>query len=65
MATNLALDDKLIILAQKLRKHRSKKEAVTEALRNYVQYLKQFEIINFFGQIDFSSDYDYKKQRNK
>ena len=34
MATNLALDDQLIEQARVLGKHRTKKAAVTEALRN-------------------------------
>jgi len=65
MATNLAIDDKLIILAQRLGAHRTKKATVTEALREYIQHKKQIKILNLFGQIDYDPSYDYKKQRNR
>jgi len=63
MATNLALDDRLIEEAKKLGKHRTKKETVTEALREYIQRRKQMEILNLFGRIEYDEEYDYKKQR--
>ena len=63
MATNLALDDKLIIQAQKAGHHKTKKEAVTAALKEYIAHKKQLEIIGLFGKIDFDKNYDYKKAR--
>lgn len=63
MATNLALDDQLIIQAQKAGDHKSKKEAVTAALKEYIALKKQLKIIELFGTIDFDKDYDYKKLR--
>lgn len=63
MATNLAIDDNLIIEAVRIGHHRTKKEAVTEALKNYIRYMKQLNIINFFGKIQMAPDYDYKKHR--
>lgn len=65
MATNLALDDKLIIQAQKVGHHKTKKEAVTEALKRYIAYKKQMEVIDLFGTIDFDKDYNYKKARQR
>ncbi|OGH57380.1 MAG: antitoxin [Candidatus Lindowbacteria bacterium RIFCSPLOWO2_12_FULL_62_27] len=65
MATNLAIDDKLIVMARKLGAHRTKKAAVTEALREYIQHKKQIKILNLFGQIDYDPSYDYKKQRRR
>ncbi len=65
MSTNLAIDDKLILDAKKIGGHRTKKEAVTEALKEYIQRRKQLEIINLFGEIDYDSDYDYKEGRNR
>ena len=41
MATNLALDDRLIVQAQKLGHFRTKRDAVTEALKEYIAYRKQ------------------------
>jgi len=65
MATNLALDDRLINEALKAGHHRSKKEAVTEALRRYINLLKQQDIFTSFGTINFDKDYDYKDGRHR
>ncbi len=64
MATNLAIDDRIIEEAKKLGRHRTKKAAVTEALQEYVQRRKQSEIFKIFSKIDYDNDYDYKKQRS-
>ena len=63
MATNLAIDDKLIERALKLGHHKSKKEAVTTALNEYIQHKQQQEMLSLFGQIDYQDAYDYKKER--
>jgi Arc/MetJ family transcription regulator len=65
MATNLAIDDKLIEEARIIGKHATKKGVVTEALREYIQHRKQIEILDLFQSVDFDSDYDYKEQRKK
>jgi len=65
MPTNLALDDSLIIEAQKLGHHRTKKEAVTVALKEYVARRKQSEMIELFGKIEYDASYDYKAMRNR
>ncbi len=65
MATNLGLDDKIIIEAQKIGHHRTKKEAVTIALKEYIAHKKQQEILSLFGKIDFSEKYDYKSARKR
>jgi Arc/MetJ family transcription regulator len=63
MATNLALDDRLIEEARKLGGHRSKKEAVNAALDEYVRRRKQTDVIRLFGTIDYAGTYDYKAER--
>ena len=63
MATNLAIDDNLINMAVELGHHSSKKAAVTAALKEYIQYREQQKILSLFGQIDYDSHYDYKKER--
>ena len=65
MATNLALDDKLINQAQKVGRHKTKKEAVTAALKDYIAHKKQMEIVDLFGTIDFDKEFDYKKARKR
>ena len=63
MATNLAIDDKLIDEARRIGSHVTKKEAVTAALREYIDRRKQLEILELAGTIDFDPTYDYKKIR--
>ncbi|MBC8318352.1 MAG: type II toxin-antitoxin system VapB family antitoxin [Desulfobulbaceae bacterium] len=63
MATNLAIDDSLIEEAKAIGKHRTKKGVVTEALKEYIQRRKQIEIVSIFSTIDYTDEYDYKKQR--
>ena len=65
MATNLALDDALIEEARKVGAHKTKKEAVTAALDEYIRKRKQREIVKLFGTIDFDPTHDYKAQRQK
>ena len=63
MATNLDLDDELVEAAQKLGRHKTKREAVNRALDEYVRWLRQQAILNQFGTIQYDPKYDYKKQR--
>ncbi|MHB8881501.1 MAG: type II toxin-antitoxin system VapB family antitoxin [Thermodesulfovibrionales bacterium] len=65
MATNLAIDDSLITEAQKVGHHRTKKDAVTTALKEYIARKKQIEVLDLLGKIDFDKDYDYKKARTR
>lgn len=65
MATNLAIDDKLIEEARLIGKHATKKAAVTEALNEYIQRRKQTEILDLFHSVDYDPDYDYKEQRKR
>jgi len=65
MATNLALDDKLIVEAQRTGKHKTKKEAVNAALAEYVRRRKQLDILKLFGTIDYDPSYDYKAERRR
>lgn len=65
MPTNLAIDDKLIEDARRIGKHRTKREAVNEALREYVQHRKQLEFLDLFHTVDLDPSYDYKKQRKR
>lgn len=65
MPTNLALDDGLIEEARSLGKHKTKKDAVTAALDEYVRRRKQQELVHLFGSISYEPDYDYKRERRK
>ena len=59
MATNLAIDDRLIEEAKNIGRHRTKKAAVTEALQEYIQRRRQSEILKIFNTIEYDHDYDY------
>ena len=65
MATNLAIDDRLIEEARKTGGHRTKKEAVTTALQEYIQRHRQRRILDAFGTFDFDPVYDYKAERRR
>lgn len=65
MATNLAIDDKLLLKAQKIGKIKTKKETVNLALKEFIERRKQEEIIGLFDKIEYTDDYDYKKMRNR
>ena len=53
MATTLVIDDKLIEEARIIGQHKSPTEFVIEALREYIQYRKQLQILALFGTIDY------------
>ena len=65
MATNLALDDKLIEEAQKAGNHRTKKDAVMAALSEYVERRKQQRILEAFGSFEFDPAYDHRAERRR
>jgi Arc/MetJ family transcription regulator len=65
MATNLALDDRLIMQALKVGHHKTKRETVTAALKEYIAHKKQLNILKLFGSVDFDKDYDYKRARSR
>ena len=65
MATNLALDDKLLNEALKVGGRATKKDTVTEALQEYIGRRKQARIAELFGTIDYDPKYDHKKQRRR
>jgi len=64
MATNLAIDDKLLNKALKISGLKTKRETVSIALKEFIQRRKQEDIVNLFGTIDYGN-YDYKKLRSK
>jgi Arc/MetJ family transcription regulator len=65
MATNLGLDDKLVDEARKIGKHKTKKQAVTAALEEYIQRRKRLRILELFGKVDYDPRYDYKADRRR
>ncbi len=65
MPTNLAIDDRLIEEARRIGHHRTKKEAVTAALDEYIRRRKQMNILDLFGTVDYHEGYDHKANRRR
>ena len=65
MATNLALDDRLLAEAQRIGGKATKKATVTEALEEYISRRKQAGVTELFGSVEYDKGYDYKKQRRR
>lgn len=65
MPTNLAIDDDLLKEAQQVGGHRTKKDTVNEALREYIIRRQQTKVLALFGKIEFDQGYDYKEQRSR
>jgi hypothetical protein len=63
LPTNVDLDDRLIDQARRVGRHKTKKEAVTAALKEYIQRRRQQRVLDLVGQIDYEPDYDYKELR--
>ena len=65
MATNLAIDPKLIERALEVSGERTKKAAVTKALREFVARHEQGRMAELFGSLEWDSNYDYKSERSR
>lgn len=65
MPSNLAIDDLLLEQALRSGGHRTKRETVNEALREYVQRRKRKDFAKLFGSVDFRPGWDYKKARRR
>tara|TARA_B110000037_G_C17037435_1_gene472222 strand:+ start:97 stop:297 length:201 start_codon:yes stop_codon:yes gene_type:complete len=63
MATNIELNEDLLSKAMSLGGMKTKKEAVNQALTEYVQRREQLKVLDFFGTVELDPDYDYKNQR--
>ena len=65
MATNLAIDDELLARAKRLGKHKTKRETVNVALREYVRRRELLRVLDAFGTIEFDPSWDYKRERRR
>jgi Arc/MetJ family transcription regulator len=65
MPTNLDIDDALIREAQEAGCHKTKKDAVNAALREYVQRRRQLRILDLFGKVEYDEGYDHRTLRGK
>ena len=65
MATNLNLDDQLVLEAKELGGHTTKREAVNQALSEYVNRKKRKKLVELFGNTDWDPEYDHKALRRE
>lgn len=65
MATNLALDPKLLDQVLALSGAQTKKAAVTLALKEFVARREQRKLAELFGKLEWDATYDYKAERSR
>lgn len=65
MASNLAIDNKLLHEALEISGLKTKKDTVNLALKEFVDRRKQLDIIKIFGKLDPDPDYDHKRGRSR
>lgn len=65
MATNLAIDPKLLEKALRVSGERTKTAAVTKALEEFIARRQQRKLVDLFGALDWDAQYDYKKERKR
>lgn len=65
MATNLALDPELLELAWKVSGEKTKKAAVTRALREFIARRKQRDLLDLFHSLEWDAHYNFKKERSR
>ena len=65
MATNLSIDPSLLEKALELSGEKTKKAAVNLALREFVARREQMKLRELFGSLEWSADFDYKRERTR
>jgi len=65
MATNLSLDPELLEKALEVSGEKTKKAAVTKALKEFISRREQRRILELFGTLEWDGKYDYKKERSR
>ncbi len=65
MAANLDVDSASLDKALKVSGERTKKAAVTKALREFIARREQRRILELFSTLEWNSGYDYKGERSR
>ena len=65
MATNLALDPRLIERAVEVSGAKTKKAAVTRALEEFIARRGQRRLIDLMGKLEWDESFDYKAERSR
>ena len=65
MATNLAINPELINRALEISGEKTKKAAVTMALKEFIARREQKRLVDLFGTLEWDDEFNYKKERNR
>ncbi len=65
MPTNLALDPELLDRALALSGEKTKKAAVTRALKEFIARREQKKLLRLFGSLEWDPSFDYKAERSR
>jgi Arc/MetJ family transcription regulator len=65
MATNLSIDPDLLDRALEASGEKTKKAAVTIALKEFIARREQKRLLELFGNLEWDSEYDYKADRTR
>ena len=65
MATNLAIDPRLLQKALMVSGEKTKKAAVTKALTEFIARREQRRILELFAKLEWDPDFDYKSERSR
>ncbi len=65
MATNLSIDPDLLERAYQVSGLKTKKAAVTEALKEFIARREQCGILDLFGKLKWAAEFDYKAERGR
>ena len=65
MATNLSIDPRLLDRALAVSGERTKKAAVTMALKEFIARREQKRLVELFHSLEWEPDYDYKDERSR
>jgi Arc/MetJ family transcription regulator len=65
MPTNLAIDPELLERALAVSGAKTKKAAVTQALKEFIARREQKRLLELFGALEWAVDYDYKSERSR
>ena len=65
MATNLSIDPELLDRALEVSGERTKKAAVTKALREFIARREQKRLLELMGKLEWDESFDYKAERSR
>jgi Arc/MetJ family transcription regulator len=65
MAANLSLDPELLEKALEISGEKTKKAAVTKALKEFIARREQRRIFDLFGALEWDNEFDFKAERSR